>query len=113
MSSTEAQQALTALSNKLDDSIAWSVLNELHLHRVIKVAEEAGEAVAALIGWLGSNPRKGQTHMLDDVVGELLDTAVAALGAAEHLLSFRGESDTLALLEAKVITVAKRIGAVP
>lgn len=54
-------------------------------HRVAKVAEEAGEALSALLGVTGQNPRKGVTHEVDDVVEELLDTAIAALGAVEHL----------------------------
>lgn len=40
---------------------------------VIKLQEEVGEVAAALIGFLGSNPRKGVTHTLDDFCMELAD----------------------------------------
>lgn len=46
--------------------------------RVLKVAEEAGEAAAALIGATGQNPRKGRTHTDADLAAELCDVIVAA-----------------------------------
>lgn len=49
--------------------------------RVLKVAEELGEAVAAWIGATGQNPRKGRTHTTADVAGELADVAFTALVA--------------------------------
>ncbi|MFC7530136.1 MazG-like family protein [Actinoplanes sp. GCM10030250] len=54
---------------------------------IMKIAEEAGEATQAWIGVLGQNPRKGVTHTVDDVIGELTDVvftslvAIASLGA--------------------------------
>lgn len=54
-------------------------------HRVAKVAEESGEALSALLGYVGQNPRKGYYADGQDVVKELLDVAVAALGAVEHM----------------------------
>ncbi|MFI6757732.1 hypothetical protein ACIBF5_01120 [Micromonospora sp. NPDC050417] len=53
--------------------------------RVLKVAEEAGEAAGAWIGVLGQNPRKGVTHTRAEVAGELADVALAALIAIESL----------------------------
>lgn len=53
--------------------------------RVGKVIEEVGEVASAVGGYFGENPRKGITHTLDDLQGELLDVAFAALGAWEHL----------------------------
>ena len=47
--------------------------------RVMKIAEEAGEAVAAYIGTTGTNPRKGVTATDDDLAGELCDVVLAAL----------------------------------
>ena len=47
--------------------------------RVMKIAEEAGEAVAAYIGAIGANPRKGVTATPDDLAGELCDVVLAAL----------------------------------
>lgn len=53
--------------------------------RVGKVMEELGEAIGALIGYLGQNPRKGITHNRSDIEKELLDIAVTALAAHEHM----------------------------
>lgn len=51
----------------------------------MKVGEEFGEAVAAYIGMTGQNPRKGVTHTMDDLLGELADVALTALTAMQHL----------------------------
>jgi hypothetical protein len=68
--------------------------------RLAKVAEEAGEVISAYIGATGQNPRKGVTNDMDKVIQELLDVAVTALGAIEHLTDHQGEA--LALLEDKL-----------
>ena len=47
--------------------------------RVMKIAEEAGEAVAAYLGLTGANPRKGVIALPDDLAGELCDVVLAAL----------------------------------
>jgi len=47
--------------------------------RVMKISEEAGEAVAAYIGLTGANPRKGTIASPDDLAGELCDVVLAAL----------------------------------
>jgi hypothetical protein len=47
--------------------------------RVMKIAEETGEAVAAYIGTTGTSPRKGVTATGDDLAGELCDVVLAAL----------------------------------
>lgn len=62
----------------------------------------------ALRGYLGENPRKGATKTLDDVIDELLDTAVAALGAVEHLTGHDGSA--LDRLENKIDYVHQRAG---
>lgn len=74
--------------------------------RVSKLTEEAGEAVAALIGVTGGNPRKGVTHMMDDVVAELADVAATAMCAIQHFTKDRAE--TQRIIEAKVSAVAER-----
>lgn len=76
--------------------------------RVAKVAEECGEAIAALIGATGQNPRKGVTHTWGDVTGELLDVALTALAAVEHITGNSGLS--IGMLEDKVEHVATRAG---
>lgn len=53
--------------------------------RLAKISEEAGEVVAAFIGYTGQNPRKGVTHSRADVEEELLDVAITALAALEHI----------------------------
>lgn len=60
--------------------------------RIAKITEEAGEVVAAYIGWMGQNPRKGYTHNRADVSKELLDVALTALAAWEHLHGNTGGS---------------------
>jgi hypothetical protein len=47
--------------------------------RVMKITEEAGEAVAAYIGPVGANPCKGVNASQDDLAGELCDVDLAAL----------------------------------
>ena len=49
--------------------------------RVMKIAEESGEAAAAYIGLTGANPRKGVTAGPEDLAGELCDVVLAALVA--------------------------------
>jgi NTP pyrophosphatase (non-canonical NTP hydrolase) len=52
--------------------------------RVSKVAEEVGEAIQALIGTTGQNPRKGVTHQFSDVVEELADVIITGYLAIQH-----------------------------
>ena len=47
--------------------------------RVMKIAEETGEAVSAYIGLTGANPRKGVTADPDDLAAELCHVVLAAL----------------------------------
>ncbi len=80
-------------------------------HRVCKVTEECGEAVAALIAATGQNPRKGRSATLAGVEKELLDVAVAALAAIAHLHADDPEPPELEeLLAAHVEGVAERVG---
>lgn len=83
---------LVALSKWLDAHNADKPEALQMWERCGKVGEEAGEVVAALIGYMGQNPRKGVTHTKGDIIGELLDTAVTALGAVEHLTGNQGQA---------------------
>jgi NTP pyrophosphatase (non-canonical NTP hydrolase) len=74
--------------------------------RISKITEEAGEVIGAFIGATGQNPRKGVTHTDQDVLEELLDVAVTALGAVEHMTGNQGSSMTM--LEDKVDRVYNR-----
>jgi NTP pyrophosphatase (non-canonical NTP hydrolase) len=49
--------------------------------RLLKLSEEVGEVSQAYIGYVGQNPRKGQTHTATDVADELCDVIVTALVA--------------------------------
>lgn len=105
---TLAGRRIAALSEWIDDANADRNPEALTWHRVAKVGEEAGEVIEAMIGLTAGNPRKGQTHDKAALVEELLDTAVAALGAVEHLMGNAGTS--MWLLHDKVRRVADRAG---
>jgi NTP pyrophosphatase (non-canonical NTP hydrolase) len=76
--------------------------------RVAKVSEECGEVIAALVGATGQNPRKGVTHCMVDVEDELLDVALTALCAVEHLSRNKGVS--MDAFAHKVAEVFERAG---
>jgi hypothetical protein len=103
-----AERNLVALSQWIDAGNAGRDPEALAWGRVAKVSEEAGEVIEAFTGYTGQNPRKGHTHGLHEVMGELFDVAVTALGAIEHLSNHSG----LALngLLDKINAVAKRAG---
>jgi hypothetical protein len=88
----QCQFQVAALSEWIDKGNAHRDPEAILWGRVAKLTEEAGEAVAALIGMTGQNPRKGVTHTVDDVVAELLDVAITALGAVEHLTGNQGHA---------------------
>lgn len=76
--------------------------------RLAKIAEESGEVIAAYIGATGQNPRKGATHTQTDVEEELLDVALTALAALEHL---RGHDHaSIRLLGEKLDRTLRRAG---
>ena len=79
---------LRRISEIIDDfptNRRMSPREQLLLRTGVKVAEEVGELNQALIGMTGQNPRRGITHGLLEVQSELLDVALTALGAVEHL----------------------------
>lgn len=53
--------------------------------RVGKLGEEVGEAIQALIGVTGQNPRKGVQGTFIDVQNELADVVFTALCAMQHI----------------------------
>ncbi|GHF56523.1 hypothetical protein GCM10018790_38140 [Kitasatospora xanthocidica] len=74
----------------------WAVVDAVHRHlsehraligqpllplQVVKIQEEAGEVAEALLGVLGANPRKGVSHTVADLQGELCDVITAAMVA--------------------------------
>lgn len=76
--------------------------------RLAKVAEESGEVIAAFIGATGQNPRKGASHTMQDVKTELLDVALTALAAYEHLTDDAGVS--LSALRRHIADRLARVG---
>lgn len=100
--------ALTELSKWIDDMPVERRLGVEARARIDKVAEEYGEVIEAVIGYEGANSRKGTTHTYDDITDELLDVALAALGAVEHLHGNDGLS--LRRLEAHIVAVSARAG---
>lgn len=101
-------ESIAALSTWIDGHNSHKDHDLQIWERCGKVGEEFGEVVEALIGAMGQNPRKGLTHNLTDVIEELLDVAITALGAVEHLIGNQG--DSIRLLENKVARVAARAG---
>jgi hypothetical protein len=103
-----AAETLVALSQWIDADNAHRDPEAVTWGRLAKIAEENGEVILAFIGATGQNPRKGKTHTLDDVSAELLDVAVTALGAYEHLNGHTGGA--LRALDRHIIGVAARAG---
>lgn len=84
---TRANRQLAHLSRWLDEHNDDKDPEARTWGRVAKVAEEAGEAIAAMIAITGQNPRKRQRADGDlrDLTGELYDVAVTALAALAHI----------------------------
>lgn len=102
-------RSVARLSAWIDGSYPVEIDPELHLRRRIdKLMEEVGETGQSLGGYTGENPRKGVTHTREDVMGELLDVAVTALGAWEHMDGNRSRS-ALALA-VKLDALLNRVG---
>lgn len=107
---TDAQENLVRLSQWIDANNAHRDSEAVAWGRIAKIAEENGEAIEAFIGATGQNPRKGFTHTIEQVLEELLDVAITALGAYEHLDDHQGRSlDELAY---KIRKVALRAGVI-
>ncbi|WP_166973334.1 YciI family protein [Brevibacterium atlanticum] len=105
---TKIDAELTALSKWIDEDNADRDPEAVTWGRIAKTIEEAGEAVAAYIGMTGQNPRKGVTHSQTDVENELLDVAIAALGAYEHMTNHAGSA--MCSLARKLDKITKRAG---
>ncbi|MFG2144153.1 MazG-like family protein [Streptomyces sp. NPDC048696] len=59
--------------------------------RILKLQEEVGEAAQAVIGAVGYNPRKGQSHTWDDVEKELCDVILTAMVALRTITPEAGK----------------------
>jgi len=103
-----SEGAIRKISDLVDSTYPPNLNPEAWLwRRCAKVCEEAGEVTEALLGMTGENPRKGVTHTQNDLVVELLDVALAALGAVAHLMP--ASVDPLDLLEDHTDMVLNRL----
>jgi NTP pyrophosphatase (non-canonical NTP hydrolase) len=109
------EQNVTAIGPGAARLSAWidasygEIHSEVHARRrVDKLMEECGEVGQALGGWFGENPRKGVTHTREDVLKELLDVALTALGAWESLTGNTGGSGNA--LQEHVVSRLARVG---
>ena len=75
--------------------------------RLLKLVEEAGEVAQAYIGSQGQNPRKGRSHSVQDVEGELCDVIVTAAVALASIT----DGDPGAILDANLKKIADRVAA--
>ncbi len=106
------ERGLTTLSRWFDeDQLDGADSEGNHWHRILKVAEEAGEVCTEMIGWVGRNPRKGKDpNGRAKLEKELLDTAMAALGAIEHLYGNPDRAVSLDMLEMHIQGLVERSG---
>jgi hypothetical protein len=90
---TTSGRSMARFSAWIDDSYPQGMDAELVLRRRTgKIGNEFGELLDALEGYTGENPRKGVFDTKEHVMKELMDCAVAALGAWEHMDGNRGHS---------------------
>jgi len=110
----EALSAVEAIDANLDARTSPEYLDQplaRRWARVAKVAEEAGEAIAALIACTGENFRKGVSGTEAELLGELADTASAAICAIQH--HTKDKDLTWAVLSSALVKAQRRIGTVP
>lgn len=103
----QAQQDLSRLSRWIDSHNRQKSEREQLWERTAKCAEETGEVIGAMIGVTGQNPRKGFTHTIDDVEAELLDVAVTALGAIEHIHGNEGVAFDRLFTKLRMLTIRR------
>lgn len=104
---------LIALSKWIDAGNSHRDSEAILWGRIAKISEEAGEAVAALIGMTGQNPRKGVTHQQADVESELFDVAITALAAIVHIRGNRSDSSVMTDLDDQIASLVNRAGLTP
>jgi hypothetical protein len=83
--------------------------------RVMKLAEETGEAVAAYLGMTGQNPRKGTCATRDDLAAELCDVIITAMVALATITGNAADAETVlqAHLSARFARLLARIDQAP
>lgn len=76
--------------------------------RVLKIAEEVGEAAQAYTGFIGQNPRKGVTHTKEQLLDELADIVITALCALQYFTD--DEVWTQYVVSNKIHVIRERAG---
>ena len=87
MSDATTNEALHAMSERIDKQNLERDPEAMTWGRLAKIQEESGEVIGAYIGVTGQNFRKGVTHTIGDVYDELLDVAATAVLACAHLVN--------------------------
>lgn len=104
-------KAIEAMNTWLDAEVADTYKGQPLAQdwaRVAKLGEEMGEAISALIGYTGQNPRKGTYSSRDEMLGELADCALTAIYAIQH---FTGDVDkTIGIIQDKAAHHIERCG---
>ncbi|MFF2184606.1 MazG-like family protein [Streptomyces sp. NPDC058155] len=96
----------TAQWSTIRDLVAWLDSNngrsqeEITL-RILKITEETGEVAQAWIGVVGQNPRKGVTHTIADLQGEMVDVMVTVAVALASVTD-----DPAAVVDEKLAQIA-------
>ena len=91
----ELQDLIAWMDDHLDSAVADPYKGQPLAQdwaRVAKVSEEVGEAIDALIGITGQNPRKGHYGDRSDLLDELADVALTGLYAMQHFTKNRHET---------------------
>lgn len=109
-STVSTADKIAAFSRWLETTPSYRNLDPEALvwRRIGKITEENGEVTEAWLGAIGENPRKGVVGCVDDVVRELLDVALCALGAVEHFTGFDGSA--MSMLSDHADYVCERAG---
>ena len=103
-------EAVEIVNAHLDSVVAPEYAAQPLAHmimRVTKVCEEAGEVWQALSKWTGENPRKGACGTKSELLGELGDTASAAICAIQHLTG--DSAATWAVVSAALAKARQRV----
>lgn len=79
--------------------------------RVSKGGEEVGEAIDALIGLTGQNPRKGEYGTLEELLDELADVCLTGLYGIQHFT--KDIQRTMEKVLARAEHHAERVGLTP
>ena len=108
----ELLEAVELVDAHLDSAVSPEYVAQPLAHRwarVTKVCEEAGEVWQALSKATGENPRKGVCGTEAELLGELGDTASAAICAIQHIT--KDTDTTWAVVSDALIKARTRVAA--